>query len=409
MKIAPTSLAALLLVPSLAAAQDAPVTIRAGLLLDGRGGSTRGASVVVSGSTIASVGDASGAADYDLSAYTVLPGGIDTHVHLDGHFDPDGKVHDANARQESAARTTLYAMENAYLTLLGGVTTVQSLGSMVDRDVRDFIERGTLPGPRVLTSLRSISDRTGSPDRIRTAVRQLHDQGADVVKIFASLSIRDGGAATMTQEQLAAACGEAARLGLRSAVHAHGPESGQRAVRAGCTVIEHGILFDEATLDLMAEHGTYWDPHVGLVLENYLGPNRERFAGIGNYTDEGFAHMTAAIPTALRGFRWGLERPALRMVFGTDAVAGAHGRNFEELIYRVEKGGQDPMDAIVSATSLAAESLGLGDRIGTLAPGMEADLIAVDGDPLRDITALRRVVFVMKGGKVYRAPPAAPR
>ncbi len=407
MKSPSFALAALLLVPALTAAQAAPVVIRAGQLLDGRGGSTRGATVTVEGSTISAVGSAHAPATYDLSGYTLLPGGIDTHVHLGGHFDPDGKVHDASPNEESAEQETLYAVGNAYATLLGGVTTVQSLGSEVDRDLRDFIERDIVPGPRVLTSLRPISSATGSSDRLQAAVRRLHADGADVIKIFASLSIRDGGAATLTQEQLDAACGEAKRLGLRSAVHAHGPEAGQRAVRAGCTVIEHGILFDEATLDLMAEHGTYWDPNIGLVLENYLGPNRERFAGVGNYTEEGFEHMTNAIPTALEGFRHGLQRPALKMVFGTDAVAGAHGRNFEEIVYRVREGGQEPMDAIVSATSLAAASLGLGDRIGAIAPGMEADLIAVDGDPLEDITALRRVVFVMKGGKVYKFQPAA--
>jgi imidazolonepropionase-like amidohydrolase len=407
MKISSALLSALLVAPSLAPAQAGPIVIRAGHLLDGRGGSLRDATVVVEGSTISRVGTEAVPVTYDLSGYTLLPGGIDTHVHLGGHFDEDGKVHDASPREEPPQEEMLFAVENAYLTLLGGITTVQSLGSAVDGHLRDFVARGIIPGPRILTSLRPISDRTGSSDRIRTAVRRLHREGADVIKIFASLSIRDGGAATLSQEQLEAACGEAKRLGLRSAVHAHGPEAGQRAVRAGCTVVEHGILFDDATLDLMAEHGTYWDPHVGLVLENYLGPNRGRFSGVGNYTDEGFAHMTAAIPTALEGFREGLRRPSLKVVFGTDAVAGAHGRNFEELIYRVEKGGQDPMQAIVSATSLAAESLGLGDRIGSVAPGMEADLIAVEGDPSRDITALRRVRFVMKGGKVYRYEPVA--
>src|SRR5690606_1366254 len=191
-------------------------------------------------------------------------------------------------------------------------------------------DRGAFPGPRILTSVRPVSDRTGSPDRIREAVRRLARERADVVKVFASASIREGGAPTMTQEQLAAACGEAARQGLRAVVHAHGPVSAQRAVRAGCTTIEHGILLDEATLDLMAERGTYWGPHIGLVLDNYLG-SREKFEGIGNYTAEGFAYMEEAVPTALEGFRKGLRRPELKIVFGTDAVAGAHGRNFEEL------------------------------------------------------------------------------
>ncbi len=170
---------------------------------------------------------------------------------------------------------------------------------------------------------------------------------------------------------------------------------------AGCTVIEHGALLDSATLELMAAHATYYDPNIHLIFRNYF-ENKERFLSIGNYTEEGFAQMERAVPTALAVFQQALATPNLKVVFGTDAVAGAHGRNFEELIYRVEAGGQAPMDAIVSATSRAAESLRLGDELGSRAPGMEADLIALDGNPLQHITALRRVVFVMKGGVVYK-------
>jgi imidazolonepropionase-like amidohydrolase len=276
---------------------------------------------------------------------------------------------------------------------------VQSLGAQLDRDLRDWTLRGTIPGPRIITSLGSIS--RGSPDSLRAAVRRWKQERADVIKIFASASIRDGGAATMTQEQLDAACGEARAQGLRSVVHAHGPESAQRAVRAGCTTIEHGALLDEATLDLMAERGTFYDPNIGLVLQNYL-QNRARYEGIGNYNAEGFRYMEQAVPTALEVFRKALQRKNLRIVFGTDAVAGAHGRNFEELIYRVEKGGQPAMDALISATSRAAESLGMGDRVGRLSPGLAADIIGLDGDPSQDITALRRVRFVMKNGIIYK-------
>jgi imidazolonepropionase-like amidohydrolase len=207
----------------------------------------------------------------------------------------------------------------------------------------------------------------------------------------------------MTLEQLEAACGEARNLGLRTAVHAHGPESAQRAVRAGCTAIEHGALLDRETLRLMAEAGTFYDPNIHLIFRNYF-ENKQRYLGVGNYTEEGFAQMERAVPVALEAFRAAIAQPGLKVVFGTDAVAGAHGRNFEEIIYRVQAGGQDPMAAIVSATSLAAESLGLQDLIGSVAVGFEADLIAVEGNPLQDITALRKVVFVMKGGKVYRRP-----
>jgi len=297
----------------------------------------------------------------------------------------------------------LYAVENAYLTLMAGVTTVQSLGASLDRDLRDAIARGTIPGPRVLSSLGALFGESGSPTALRDSVRRLAADGADVIKIFASASIRDGGGPTMTQEQLDAACGEARAVGLRSAVHAHGPESARRAVNAGCTVIEHGALLDAATFALMAKRGTFYDPQVGLVFDNYF-QNKARFLGVGNYTEEGFTQMARAVPLALDAFRLALARSDLRIVFGTDAVAGAHGRNFEELIARVQRGGQDPMSAIVSATSLAAESLGMSAEIGTITPGARADLIGLEADPIQDITALRRVAFVMKDGRIFKYP-----
>jgi imidazolonepropionase-like amidohydrolase len=394
-----------------AAQQPRTITVRAGLLIDGAGGVARDRTIVIEGSRIVAIREGGGDVDYDLSRFTVMPGGIDTHVHINWHFDPDGRTHHLSAQEESAAQAVLYAAENAFATLRAGITTVQSLGASSDRDLRDAIARGALPGPRILTSIRSLSDRTGDPAAIRAAVRRLAEDGADVIKIFASASIRDGGAATMSQAQLDAACGEATALGLRSAVHAHGPESAQRAVRAGCTVIEHGALLDDATLDLMAERRVFYDPNIGLVLQNYL-EHRERFEGIGNYNAEGFAHMERAVPAALDVFRRALRRDGIRIVFGTDAVAGAHGRNFEEIVYRVQQGGQAPMAALISATSLAAASLGLGDRIGRVAPGLDADLIALAGDPLQDITALRRVAWVMRAGRVYRwdgVPPSGPR
>lgn len=382
-------------------AQTAPVSLRASLLLDGRGAALENVTVTVEGSKIVRVERSAAPPTYDLTGLTLMPGGIDTHVHLSWHFDPDGRIHSDTA--ESPAETALYALENAYRMLMSGITTVQSLGSPEDRYVRDAIARGVLPGPRILTSLGSISERTGSPEEIRRAVRRFRDAGADVIKVFASASIREGGGPTMTLEQLEAACGEARNLGLRTAVHAHGPESAQRAVRAGCTAIEHGALLDRETLRLMAEAGTFYDPNIHLIFRNYF-ENKQRYLGVGNYTEEGFAQMERAVPVALEVFRAAIAQPGLKVVFGTDAVAGAHGRNFEEIIYRVQAGGQDPMAAIVSATSLAAESLGLEDLVGSVAVGFEADLIAVEGNPLQDITALRKVVFVMKGGKVYRRP-----
>jgi len=151
----------------------------------------------------------------------------------------------------------------------------------------------------------------------------------------------------------------------------------------------------------MAARGTYFDPQCALVFRNYLD-NRARYEGIGNYNDSGFAAMERALPLAAADIRMALATPGLKVVYGTDAVAGADGRNAEDLICRVQQAGETPMHAIIAATSLNAEALGLGDRIGAIAPGLEADIIAVDGAPLQDITALRRVSFVMKGGRVVR-------
>ena len=405
-------LAALLVAPTLALAQAGGaggtlVTIRAGTILDGRGGTLRNTTIVVEGSRIARLDPAITHATYDLRGLTLMPGGIDTHVHITSHFDPDGRAHNDPDGREPLEQTALYTMENAYVTLMAGITTVQSIGATLDRAVRDAIARGALPGARVLTSLEWVTEAAGDTAGLRRTVRQRVADGADVVKIFASKSIREGGGPTLSAEQLGAACGEARAQGRRSVIHAHAAEAIRRAVLAGCTTIEHGVFADDAALDLMAEHGTFFDPNLHLVFQNYFD-NKARFLGQENYTEEGFQMMERAVPLVLDVFRRALRRPELLVVFGTDAVAGAHGRNWEELIYRVQTGGQAPMAAIVSATSLAARSLALADSIGAIAPGLQADLIALDGNPLEDITALRRVVFVMKGGRVYKnVAPAA--
>ncbi|HEV2720883.1 MAG TPA: amidohydrolase family protein, partial [Thermoanaerobaculia bacterium] len=327
-------------------------------------------------------------------------GGVDTHVHIGWHFNAAGKSEPGGAEsKEPQAEAVLYAAENAYRTLMGGITTVQSLGASVDKPLRDAIARGVLPGPRILTAIEPIFDDKLTVEQLRAHVNRVADEGADVVKIFASQSIRTGGGPTMSQEQMDAVCGEAKKRGLRVAVHAHGVESVTRAVKAGCTSIEHGALIDQATLDLMAAHGTYFDPNTDLIFRNYF-ENKPHFLGTPGYTEEGFAAMEKAVPRVLDVFKKALRTPGLKIVFGTDAVAGAHGRNFQELEYRVRAGGQDPMSAITSATSLAAESLGLGGRTGSILPGYNADVIAVDGNPLEDIGRLEHVVFVMKDGKV---------
>lgn len=396
----PSLIAALLtafLIAGLCPAQS--IVIHAGTLLDGKGGTQRNATIVVTGSKIESIGAGSGKkVDYDLARLTVLPGMIDTHVHIGWHFGPDGRY---QPRDDSPASAMGYAMENAYVTLMGGFTTVQSVGSPIDGDLRTAINRGVVPGPRILTSLRAISNPELTPDQIREAVRKMKADGSDLVKIFASKSFRDGGGATLNKEQIEAACGEAKAQGLRTLVHVYGPETIAQVSDAGCTAVEHGTLATPEALQHLAAKGTYFDPNIGLVAQNYL-EHKANYLGIGNYTEEGMAAMARSIPIALKVFKEALATPGLKIVYGTDAVAGAHGHNVEELIYRVQKGGQNAKDAIASATSLSAESLGMGTQIGSLAVGMQADLIAVDGDPLQDITALRRVVFVMRGGKVYK-------
>ena len=393
--------AASLMLSGIGRAQERPIVIRAATLIDGKGGVTRNVSIVVQGSRIARIDAGAQGTTYDLKGLTVMPGWIDTHVHMDAHFDPNGKSHSpASAKSETPQQTMLYAVENAYNVLMAGFTTAQSVGAPLDRDLRDAIARGTIPGPRLLTSLRPVDETTGTPDQIRKFVRQVASEGADLIKIFATKSIREGGGPTLTQAQVDAACGEAKSLGKRAIVHAQGPEGAKAAVLAGCTSVEHGYRLTDEVLDLMAQHGTYYDPNFGLLLHNYI-ENKDKFLGIGNFNAQGFEYMEKGIPIGIDTFKRSLTRK-VKIIFGTDVGAGGLGRNFEEFIYRVRDGGQSPMEAIISATSRAAESIRMQDKIGTLAPGMEADIIAVDGNPLDDITAVRRVVFVMKSGKVYK-------
>jgi imidazolonepropionase-like amidohydrolase len=416
MKLASSSLAAvLLLAPPLRAQGAGPVLLHAGRMVDvatGRVVADRG--ILVEGGKIREVGawsDVSKRAGatrvVDLSRETVLPGLIDVHTHIVWYFNRDGRLH-TEKDGETPAQAALAAAGNAWATLAGGFTTIQSVGAPEDKDLRDAIAAGRVPGPRILTSLEPLDESTGDPEKLRQAVRDRKAQGADVVKIFASKSIRDGGAPTLSQEQLDAACGEAKSLGLRTLVHAHSAESMRRSAMAGCTQIEHGIFATREVLALMAERGTIFDPQCSLIFRNYL-ENKAKYLGIDNYTEAGFAAMEKAVPLAIATLKLALMVPNLKMAYGTDAVAGAHGRNVEDLICRVEDARESPIRAIAGATRESAESLGLGSEIGTIAPGYRADLIAVEGDPSREIAALRHVVFVMKDGRVYRGEDPAPR
>jgi imidazolonepropionase-like amidohydrolase len=384
---------------AVATAQNQATVIRGAAAFDGRGRVVSNATIVVRNGKIASVESGGAAtATYDLRGFTILPGLIDTHVHLDTHFGADGR---ATTGGETPQQSILYEVENAYITLMAGFTTVQSIGSPLDVDVRAAIARGLMPGPRLLTSIRPINENSGTPDEIRAFVKKLKADGADLVKLFASKSSREGGAQTMTDAQIQAACAEARTVGLRTWVHAHSPSSVRAAALAGCTTVTHGSQVTDAELRLMQEHGTYFEPNIGLVSQNYL-ENKSRYFGIGNFNEEGFAFTEKGIPMKREMFKRALTVSGLKLLMGTDAGAGAHGRSAEEIIYRVQVAGQSARDALRDATSLNAQSLNLGDRIGSIADGFEADLIAVDGDPLQDITALRRVVFVMKGGRVYK-------
>ena len=385
--------------------------IRAARVLDGTGRALANQDIVVTGGMITAVRPAAGAlpsGSIDLRGRTLLPGLIDTHVHLGWYINAQSRLH-ANGDGDSPAVSALNHAGNAWATLRAGFTTVQSIGESENGALRDAINRGIIPGPRVLTSLGSLSERSGggSPDSLRAVVRRFKTQGADVIKIFASKSIRDGGEATMTDQQLQAACGEAKAQGLRSVVHAHSAEAVQRVARAGCTQVEHGVFADDATRALLVEKGTFFGPQCGLVFRNYLD-HKPWFEGIGNYNAAGFAAMEQALPLAEKGIGSASRTRRLKLVFGTDAVAGAHGRNAEELVCRVRRGGQPAMDAIVSATSLAAESLGLEHEIGRIAVGHIADLIATEGDPSTEIEATQRVSFVMRAGHIYRNDPPSP-
>jgi len=375
------------------------IVVAAGTLLDGKGHVIHNTRIVIEGSKIVAIDPKARPVDYDLRGLTVLPGWIDSHVHITWSFGPDGK----NAGAEVITPQAAYqAAANAWVTLMAGFTTVQSVGSPADVPLRDAIAKGDLPGPRILTAVEPLfgrGEQTGTPDEIRAFVRKQKQAGADLIKIFAANSVRRN-AMTLSQEQLNAACDEAKKQGLRTLVHAY-KDAVRAATLAGCTQVEHGTLATDDDLKLLAAKGTWLDPQAGLVMENYL-LNKEKFLGTPGFPQEAFPAIAEVISMYHEFMKRALRIPGLKIVFGSDALAGSHGRNAEEFIDRVRDCGVAPLAAMVSANSLAAEALGMANQIGSIAPGFEADLIALDGDPLKDITAVRRVVFVMKGGVVYK-------
>ena len=256
------------------AAQEHRTVIAVGTLLDGRGHATRDTRVVVQGTKIVAIDPKAAPIDYDLHGATMTPGWIDTHIHLNWHFDANHKS--VSAEREAGRRGALLPPRTRGSRCGRLHDRAERRRDRSTRRVRDRITQGLLPGPRILTSLRQITDRSGDPDALRALVRQTKADGADVIKLFATSGLGAGGNQTMSDAQIQATCGEASAVGLRSVVHAIGDAGARAAVAAGCTSIEHGTFLTDATLDLMAARGTYFDPNL-LVLHNYLD-NRDGFS-----------------------------------------------------------------------------------------------------------------------------------
>jgi imidazolonepropionase-like amidohydrolase len=416
-------------------AQQAPapplLAIRAGALIDGTGAApVRNAVILIRGDRIEAAGAGvripSGARVVDLSAYTVLPGFIDAHVHLAGRPVGVGDwVH--GAVTDAAADDALWGAANARLTLLAGFTTVRDVGAdhFADVALQRAIDAGRVPGPRLIAAGHLIGISGGhcdadgyapgalggergplqgianSPDQVREAVRLQVKYGAGVIKICATggvLSQGDEiGAQQMTDEEMRTAVETARMLGRRVAAHGHGNEGIKAAVRAGVTSIEHGSFLDDEAVRMMVEHGTWLVPTLmagdavgGADAATTLPP------ALAEKGRRAWAAMQRSIRLAVAG--------GVKIALGTDAGVYPHGRNAREFELLVTVGGMAPRQAIQAGTMGAATLLGMERDVGSVVAGKLADLVAVPGDPLADITTLQHPVFVMKGGEVYRSP-----
>lgn len=407
--------------------------IHAGRLLDRPGSPARGPStLVVHAGRIVAVHDGlrsaaelslpSDTALIDLSAKFVLPGLIDSHVHLDSDLAGiEGLVEDLTRSPPAAAYD---ALVNAHKTLRAGFTTVRNLGNGdgVTLALRDAIAAGKVQGPRIVDAGRSISATTGhmdarlgiaedlhpaidasnlcdGADDCRRAVRRQIARGANVIKFATTGGVNSrigaGLGAQMFDDEAKAIVETAHMYGRKVAVHAHGADGILMALDAGADSIEHGTLLDEAGVRAFLRTGAYYVPTLSTV-NGY----RERLAANPNaYTGDVLSKIQWRIGVTGKSLRLAHAR-GVKIAFGTDAGVSKHGRNADEFELMVEH-GMSPMAAIVAATVNAADLLGLGDEVGTLEPGKAADIIAVDGDPLQDVRALKRVVFVMRGGRVF--------
>jgi imidazolonepropionase-like amidohydrolase len=379
------------IVPAISVLAQAPstISIRASRVLDGRGGTWQNAVIEIAGSKITKIEQRSGPVTYDLGTATLLPGLIDVHVHISA-----GAVSDRPAELRADHSAEL-SQKNVRATLMAGFTTVQSVGDAADKLLREAIAAGLIVGPRVLTSLGQVHPGKRAPDELRAEVRKFKSEGTDLIKLYGSGSGFEGGTSNVTPEQMAAVCGEARTQGLRCVVHAHPPDAIINAVRAGASAIEHGGWADDEAIKAMAVANVLFDPTMSvapMALEN-----KEELMRRGMGAKQ-IALMAEVRPQKTISFQKALAA-GVRMPNGSDIRFP--GQNAREIIARVEA-GQKPIDAIIGATSLAAESLGLGNTIGTLAAGYEADIIAVPGNPLADISVLRNVTFVMRGGQIYK-------
>ena len=409
-------------------AQAQKTYVHCGRLLDVRSGKTlTEQTVVIENGRVSAVqagyaGAATGADKViDLKNRTVLPGLIDCHVHLEGETSPDQQL---RGFTQNPADIAFGSLDHARKTLLAGFTTVRDLGgSGVNVALRNAINRGQVMGPRVFTCGKAISGTGGhmdptngyrqslmgvpgpaegvinGPDQGRQAVREQYKRGADLIKIASTggvLSVaKDGSAPQMTEAEIRAVVETARDLGMSVACHAHGAEGMKRAIRAGVASIEHGTLMDDETMRLMVLNGTWYVPTIT------AGKSVADSAKIPNYYPALVTPKALAIGPKLQGTFARAYKAKVKIAFGTDASVYRHGVNALEFQYMTEA-GMPPLEALRAATLSAAELLGQTANLGALEAGKYADLVAVEGDPLQDITVLRRVRFVMKQGVVYK-------
>ena len=403
-----------------------PSVVLAGRLVDVVSGDVHtDQAIVLDGERIQGVVPASDAPTgdtIDLSDRTVLPGLIDCHAHLIGELD-DGQGY-ASLVDRSSAQEALTGVPNARATVLAGITTVRDVGTFhafVDLALRESIDAGRLLGPRMMCAGAYVTcpggggDITGLPDdvpvpselrvgvsvgpeQVRTNVRRILDAGADMIKVIATGAVLTSGTnpgePELTEEEIRAAVEEAEARGTHVAAHAHGAEGAQRAIRAGVRSIEHGCLIDDETIDLMVEHGTY------LVCDMFDGDWMLQEGPRLGYSDEVMGKTIMTNDAQRENFAKAVDA-GVRIAFGTDSGIYPHGMNARNLAFHV-RFGQTPIEAIRSATLTSAELLGWEDRVGSIRPGRYADLIAVDGDPVADVSVLEDVPFVMKGGVVVK-------